>query len=99
MARAVYRRADIYLLDDPLSAVDAHVAQHIYRECITKVLKGRRVVFCTHERNLMSDARVVLLGQGKGGEPSLARLDSFASADHPKQLTQQEDEPLLSPAR
>ena len=34
LARAVYRRADVYLLDDPLSAVDAHVGQHIFDKVI-----------------------------------------------------------------
>ncbi len=32
LARAVYRQADVYLLDDPLSAVDAPVAQHIFQK-------------------------------------------------------------------
>ena len=34
LARAVYQEADIYLLDDPLSAVDSHVGKHIFEKVI-----------------------------------------------------------------
>lgn len=34
LARAVYRKADVYLMDDPLSAVDAHVGQHIFDKVV-----------------------------------------------------------------
>ena len=34
LARAVYFDADIYLLDDPLSAVDSHVGKHIFQEVV-----------------------------------------------------------------
>ena len=34
VARAVYNNADIYMLDDPLSAVDSHVGKHIFKSVI-----------------------------------------------------------------
>jgi ABC-type multidrug transport system fused ATPase/permease subunit len=34
LARAVYGKADVYLLDDPLSAVDSHVGKHIFNSVI-----------------------------------------------------------------
>ena len=34
LARAVYNHADVYLLDDPLSAVDSHVGKHIFDRVI-----------------------------------------------------------------
>ena len=44
LARAVYRDADIYLLDDPLSAVDSKVGKHIYEKTIKGLLKNK-VIF------------------------------------------------------
>ena len=34
LARALYAQADIYMLDDPLSAVDSHVGKHIFDRVI-----------------------------------------------------------------
>ena len=48
LARAVYSDADIYLLDDPLSAVDPQVANAIFKECILGALKNKCVILVTH---------------------------------------------------
>ncbi len=34
LARAAYQEADVYVLDDPLSAVDVHVGKHIFNKCV-----------------------------------------------------------------
>ena len=49
LARAVYRQAHIYLLDDPLSAVDSRVARHLFDECILIFLKDKTRLFATHQ--------------------------------------------------
>jgi ABC-type multidrug transport system fused ATPase/permease subunit len=47
--RAVYREADIYLLDDPLSAVDTRVGRHLFDDCICGFLEGKTRVLVTHQ--------------------------------------------------
>ncbi|XP_077085851.1 ATP-binding cassette sub-family C member 3 isoform X1 [Siphateles boraxobius] len=50
LARALYSESDVFLLDDPLSAVDAHVAKHIFDKVIGPegALKGKTRVLVTH---------------------------------------------------
>ncbi|KAK5646882.1 hypothetical protein RI129_005346 [Pyrocoelia pectoralis] len=55
LARAIYREADIYLLDDPLSAVDAHVARQLFEECVTGLLRGKTVILVTHQVQFLKD--------------------------------------------
>ena len=64
LARAVYSDADLYLLDDPLSACDAEVGKSLFFECIVDVLKAKRkgVLLCTHQLQYLSYAdRIVVL--------------------------------------
>jgi ATP-binding cassette subfamily C (CFTR/MRP) protein 4 len=66
LARAVYRDADIYLLDDPLSAVDVQVARQIFDECILKYLKNKCVVLVTHQIQYLANVnKIYLLESGK----------------------------------
>uniref|UniRef100_A0AAV2LKK1 ABC transporter domain-containing protein n=1 Tax=Knipowitschia caucasica TaxID=637954 RepID=A0AAV2LKK1_KNICA len=61
LARAVYSNRDIVLLDDPLSAVDAHVGKHIFEQCIKKELRGKSVVLITHQLQYLEFCDSVLL--------------------------------------
>eukprot|EP00731_Ephydatia_muelleri_P021940 Em0014g531a len=66
LARAIYVDYDVYLLDDPLSAVDAVVAQHIFERCICGLLKDRLVVLVTHQLQFAEQANNILaLNDGK----------------------------------
>ena len=49
MARAIYTEADIYLLDDPISAVDAKVAKIIYQSCLRHLAEKKTVILVTHQ--------------------------------------------------
>ncbi|CAO1316194.1 unnamed protein product [Diamesa serratosioi] len=61
LARAVYKKADIYLLDDPLSAVDTLVGKHIFEECIVKFLKNKTVLLVTHQLQYLNKLEHVVL--------------------------------------
>lgn len=70
IARAVYNNADIYLLDDPLAAVDAHVGQHLYSKCIQKLAdEGKAVVFITNGLQYTKTCnRIYVLKDGRVAE-------------------------------
>ena len=54
IARAIYSNTGIVLLDDPLSAVDAHVGAHIFNEAICGLLGSRCRIMATHQIHLLS---------------------------------------------
>ena len=56
LARACYAGADVVLLDDPLSAVDAHVGRHLLDSCIGGLLRGATRVLVTHQLHALASA-------------------------------------------
>ncbi|OAD54851.1 hypothetical protein WN48_06051, partial [Eufriesea mexicana] len=66
LARSLYRQADIYLLDDPLSAVDTHVSKHLFEECMQRYLAGKTRILATHQLQYVKNVdAIILIEQGK----------------------------------
>ncbi|XP_058448247.1 ATP-binding cassette sub-family C member 4-like [Malaya genurostris] len=70
LARAVYKSSGVYLLDDPLSAVDAHVARHLFDLCIgAKGLLGRQKatrILVTHQVHFLIESDwIIVMNEGK----------------------------------
>ncbi|CAH8381102.1 unnamed protein product [Eruca vesicaria subsp. sativa] len=63
IARAVYQDADIYLLDDPFSAVDAHTGRQLFEECLMGILKEKTVLYVTHQVEFLPAADLILVMQ------------------------------------
>ncbi|XP_043694912.1 ABC transporter C family member 3-like [Telopea speciosissima] len=61
IARALYHDADIYLLDDPFSAVDAHTGTHLFKECLLGILGSKTVVYVTHQVEFLPSADLILV--------------------------------------
>ncbi|XP_062149436.1 ABC transporter C family member 10-like isoform X2 [Alnus glutinosa] len=61
LARALYQDADIYLLDDPFSAVDAHTAASLFSEYVMEALSGKTVLLVTHQVDFLPAFHSILL--------------------------------------
>ncbi|CEI91841.1 hypothetical protein RMCBS344292_06118 [Rhizopus microsporus] len=86
LARAVYSYAKTVLLDDCLSAVDAHTSKHIFKECIMgDLLQGRTVVLVTHHVRLCLPAAKFLVKIDHG---NVLGCESIENLKESGQLTQ-----------
>lgn len=67
LARAVYARADVYLMDDPLSAVDEHVSRHIMRNVISEdgLLATKTRILATNSLSVLSKSNNICLLEDK----------------------------------
>jgi ATP-binding cassette, subfamily C (CFTR/MRP), member 1 len=73
IARAIYFDADIILLDDPLSAVDAHVGRHIMEHAICGLLKGKCRILVTHQLHVLNRCdRIIWMADG-----TIKTIDTF----------------------
>ncbi|XP_042515871.1 ABC transporter C family member 3-like [Macadamia integrifolia] len=61
IARALYYDADMYLLDDPFSAVDAQTGSHLFKECLLGILSSKTVIYVTHQAEFLSSADLILV--------------------------------------
>ncbi|KAI9794890.1 MAG: hypothetical protein M1816_003019 [Peltula sp. TS41687] len=65
IARAIYFNADIVLMDDPLSAVDAHVGRHIFDHAISGLLQNKCRVLATHQLHVLNRCdRIIWMQDG-----------------------------------
>ncbi|KAH6672921.1 ABC multidrug transporter-like protein [Halenospora varia] len=66
IARAIYFDSDLILMDDPLSAVDAHVGRHIFDNAILGLLKDKARILATHQLWVLRRCdRIIWMDEGK----------------------------------
>ncbi|KAM6985056.1 ATP-binding cassette sub-family C member 4-like [Aplochiton taeniatus] len=105
LARAVYHDADIYLLDDPLSAVDAEVGKHLFEKCICGLLKAKPRILVTHQLQFLQAADQILVlkdgqmvAQGTYMELQRSGLDFTSLLKKEQDDEQEEDAYCTSPS-
>ncbi|XP_067842586.1 multidrug resistance-associated protein 4 isoform X2 [Heptranchias perlo] len=93
LARAVYQDADIYLLDDPLSAVDAEVGRHLFEQCIAGILKNKPRILVTHQLQYLSAAsQILILKEGQVVEKGKFKQLLKSGVDFASLLKQDEED-------
>ncbi|XP_071947871.1 ATP-binding cassette sub-family C member 4-like [Antedon mediterranea] len=98
LARALYENADLYILDDPLSAVDAKVGKEIFEKCIMGFLREKPRILVTHQVQYLHEAdRILLLKNGKveqmGTYDEIKNADDFIAS-----VTSDEEAEVFSPS-
>ena len=59
-------KADLYILDDPLAAVDPEVAAKIFQNCVQGILRSKTRILITHQYQFLTDAdNILYLDEGK----------------------------------
>ncbi|GKV41419.1 hypothetical protein SLEP1_g48956 [Rubroshorea leprosula] len=65
MARAVYSNSDVYIFDDPLSALDAHIGRQVFNKCIKEELQGKTRILITNQLHFLPHVdQIILVSEG-----------------------------------
>ncbi|KRT83617.1 ABC transporter ATP-binding protein, partial [Oryctes borbonicus] len=66
LARAIYKKADIYLLDSPLVSLDINVGKFVFTNCIKKFLKGKLILFVSQQNQYLKEVdQVIVMKDGR----------------------------------
>ncbi|KAE9019318.1 Multidrug resistance-associated protein 1 [Phytophthora rubi] len=88
LARACYSNADIYILDSPLSAIDAIVQNEIFEKCMLGLLKHKTIILVTHNPEIITSSYIT----------RSVTLDKVGTLEETNHANNQSDyEPLVSP--
>ncbi|KAG0021359.1 Multidrug resistance-associated protein 4 [Entomortierella chlamydospora] len=111
LARAVYSDADIMLLDDPLSGMDAQIGKHIFQECIKGYLANKTVIYVTNQLQHLGDCDHIIVMKGgsieaqgtfdelMANDVNLARIvEESMEIEDPDQIQELMSEIRLEPA-
>ena len=84
LARACYSNSDIYLLDDPLGAVDAQVGRRLFSNCIQGNLKSKAVILVTHNLGYLPATTKILALSAQGSPAYYGSYQSYQAQNSGK---------------
>ncbi|GLJ30778.1 hypothetical protein SUGI_0610560 [Cryptomeria japonica] len=96
LARAVYNDADLYLLDDPFSALDAHTAATLFNDCVMGALAEKTVVLVTHQVEFLPAVDTILVMEGGEIKQAGSYHQILAAGETFEQLVNAHKEAMVS---
>ncbi|KAF5027574.1 hypothetical protein F66182_316 [Fusarium sp. NRRL 66182] len=92
LARAIYSRAEILVMDDVFSAVDAHVGRHIFEKCVAgDICKGRTRILVTHHVALVQSKAKYIVELGEGVALHAGLVSNFIRDGTLEEIRQHEE--------
>ncbi|XP_049822913.1 ATP-binding cassette subfamily C member 4-like isoform X2 [Aethina tumida] len=93
LARSIYTDADIYLLDDPLSAVDTQVGKALVEDCFLGYLYGKVVVLVTHQLQYLEYAQnIIIMNEGEMEGQGTIEMLKYSGIEYTELMDQPVDQ-------